>query len=43
MFHSDYKHIIDRFSDSLVKRAYQGLLNYSKNPILLEMISEKSD
>ncbi|RIA88883.1 hypothetical protein C1645_825656 [Glomus cerebriforme] len=28
-------------SDSLIKRAYQGLLNYSKNPVLLEMISGK--
>ena len=43
MFYSDYKHITDRFPDSLVKRAYQGLLNHSKNPILLEMISKKSD
>ncbi len=42
MFHSDYKHITDRLSDSLVKRVYQGLLNHSKNPILLEMISGKS-
>ena len=42
MFHSDYKHITDRLPDSLVKRAYQGLLNYSKNPVLLEMISGKS-
>ncbi len=42
MFRSDYKHITDRLSDSLVKRAYQGLLNYSKNPIPLEMISGKS-
>ena len=43
MFHSDYKHITDRLPDSLVKRVYQGLLNYSKNPIPLEMISGKSD
>jgi hypothetical protein len=42
MFHSDYKHITDRLPDSLVKRAYQGLLNHSKNPIPLEMISGKS-
>ena len=42
MFHSDYKHITDRLPDSLVKRAYQSLLNHSKNPVLLEMISEKS-
>ena len=43
MFHSDYKHITDRLPDNLVKRAYQGLLNHSKNPVSLEMISEKSD
>jgi len=42
MFHSDYKHITNRFPDSLVKRAYQGLLNHSKNPVPLEMISGKS-
>src|SRR6266496_269655 len=43
MFHSDYKHITDRLPDSLVKRAYQGLLNHSKNPVPLKMISGKSD
>ncbi len=43
MFHSDYNHITDRLPDSLVKRAYQGLLNHSKNPVPLEMISRKSD
>src|SRR5436189_5918015 len=42
MFHSNYKHITDRLPDSLVKRAYQGLLNHSKNPVSLEMISGKS-
>src|SRR6266542_3634691 len=42
MFHSDYKHITDRLPDSLVKRAYQGLINHSKNPVPLEMISGKS-
>ena len=42
MFHSDYKHITDRLPDNLVKRAYQGLLNHSKNPVPLEMISGKS-
>src|SRR6266496_5047913 len=42
MFHSDYKHITDRLSDSLIKRAYQGLLNHSKNPVPLEIISGKS-
>src|SRR3954454_24549613 len=43
IFHSDYKHITNRLPDSLVKRAYQGLLNHSKNPVSLEMISGKSD
>ena len=43
MFYSDYKHIINRLPNSLVKRIYQSLLNYSKNPILLEKIFEKSD
>ena len=42
MFHSDYKHITDRLPDSLVKRAYQGLLNHFKNPVPLEIISGKS-
>ena len=42
MFHSDYKYITDRLPDSLVKRAYQGLLNHSKDPVSLEMISGKS-
>jgi hypothetical protein len=42
MFHSNYKHITDRLPDSLVKRVYQGLLNHSKNPVPLEMISGKS-
>ncbi|CAB4426915.1 unnamed protein product [Rhizophagus irregularis] len=35
-------HIIDRLPESLIKRAYQGLLNHSKNPVPLEMISGKS-
>ena len=43
MFHFDYKYITDKLPESLVKRAYQSLLNHSKNPVLLEMISEKSD
>ena len=43
MFHSDYKHIIDRLLESLVKRACQRLLHHSKDPILLESISEKSE
>src|SRR3954454_23169721 len=42
IFQFDYKHITDRLPDSLVKRAYQGLLNHSKNPVPLEMISGKS-
>ncbi len=42
MFHSDYKYITDKLLDSLIRKAYQGLLNYSKNPVPLEMISEKS-
>jgi len=43
IFHSDYKYITNSLSDSLVKKAYQSFLNHSKNFILLEMISEKSD
>ncbi len=43
MFHSDYKHIIDRLSESLIKRACQRLLHNSKDPILLESIFEKSE
>ncbi len=42
MFHFDYKHITDKLPDSLIRRVYQGLLNHSKNPVLLEMISGKS-
>ncbi|GBB91744.1 hypothetical protein RclHR1_01910028 [Rhizophagus clarus] len=42
MFYSDYKLITDRLPDSLVRRVYQSLLNHSKNPIPLEMISGKS-
>src|SRR3954469_6710871 len=43
MFYSDYKHIIDRLPESLVKRAYQRLLHHSKDPVPLESISEKSE
>src|SRR5262249_8263504 len=43
MFHSDYKHITDKLPESLVKKAYQSLLNQSKNPVPLEMISGKSN
>ena len=41
MFHSDYKHIIDRLPESLVKRACERLLHHSKDPVPLEFISEK--
>ncbi|GBB96728.1 hypothetical protein RclHR1_28140001 [Rhizophagus clarus] len=43
MFHSDYRRIIDRLPESFVKRACERLLRYSKNPVLLEAISEKSE
>jgi len=43
MFHSDYKHITDRLSESLIKRAYERFLHYSKDSVLLESISEKSE
>ncbi|GBC39958.2 hypothetical protein GLOIN_2v1773502 [Rhizophagus irregularis DAOM 181602=DAOM 197198] len=43
MFHSDYKHIIDRLPESLVKRACQRLLHHSKDPVPLESISKKSE
>jgi len=43
MFHSDYKHIIDRLPESLVKRACQRLLHHSKDPVPLKSISEKSE
>jgi hypothetical protein len=42
MVYFNYKHITNKLSDSLVKKAYQGFLNYFKNSVLLEMISEKS-
>ena len=42
MFHFNYKHITNRLPNSLVKKAYQGLLNHSKNSVLLEIISGKS-
>ncbi|PKK57537.1 hypothetical protein RhiirC2_797850 [Rhizophagus irregularis] len=42
MFHSDYKHIIDRLPKSLVKRACERLLHHSKDPVPLESISWKS-
>ncbi len=43
MFYSDYKHIINKFPESLIKRAYQRLLYHSKDPVLLESISKKSE
>ena len=43
MFHSDYKHIIDRLPESLVKRACERLLHHSKDPIPLESIFGKSE
>ncbi len=43
MFHSDYKYIIDKLSKSLIKKTCQRLLHYSKNPITLVSISEKSE
>ena len=43
MFHSDYKYIIDRLPESLVKRACERLLHHSKDPIPLESISKKSE
>ncbi|PKY27351.1 hypothetical protein RhiirB3_390231 [Rhizophagus irregularis] len=42
MFHSDYKHIIDRLPENLVKRACERLLHHSKDPVPLESISKKS-
>jgi hypothetical protein len=42
MFHSDYKHIINRLPESLVKRACERLLYHFKDPIPLESISGKS-
>src|SRR6266496_5523763 len=43
MFHSDYKHIIDRLPESLVKRVCERLLHHSKDPVPLESISKKSE
>ena len=43
MFHSDYKHIIDRLPESLVKKACERLLHHSKDPVPLESISGKSE
>ena len=43
MFYSEYKHITDKLLESLAKRAYHRLLNHSKDPVPLELISEKSN
>ncbi len=43
MFYSNYKHIIDKLFESLVKRVYKRLLHHFKDPISLESISEKSE
>ena len=43
MFHFDYKHIIDRLPESLVKRACERLLHHSKDPVPLESIFRKSE
>ncbi len=43
MFHPDYKHITDQLPESLVKRAFNRLLNHSRDPIPIELISGKSD
>jgi hypothetical protein len=43
MFYSNYKHIIDRLPESLVKRACERLLHHSKDPVPLESISGKSE
>ena len=43
MFHSDYKHIIDRLPESLVKRVCDRLLHHSKDPVPLESIFGKSE
>jgi hypothetical protein len=42
MFHPDYNYITDKLPVSIKDRAYQRLLNHSRNPIPLEQISEKN-
>jgi hypothetical protein len=42
-FHPDYKSIINQMPPSLVKRAFDQLLNMRRNPVSLEEITEKSD
>ncbi len=41
MFYSDYKHIIDKLLESLIKRTCQRLLHHSKDPVSLESIFRK--
>ncbi|GES80244.1 hypothetical protein GLOIN_2v1817918 [Rhizophagus clarus] len=41
-FHPDYKPIIDKIPPSLVKRAFDQLLNIKRNPVLPKEITEKS-
>src|SRR5438045_3718587 len=43
MFHSNYKHIIDRLPESLVKRTCERLLHHSKDSVPLESIFRKSE
>ena len=43
MFHSDYRHIIDRLPESLVKRVCERLLHHFKDPVPLESIFGKSE
>ena len=42
-FHPDYRPIINQMSPSLVKRAFDQLLNMRHNPVSIEEITEKSD
>ncbi|CAG8726430.1 16494_t:CDS:2, partial [Cetraspora pellucida] len=42
-FHPDYKPIIDRLPPSMVKKAFDQLLNFKRNPVLPEEITEKSE
>jgi hypothetical protein len=42
-FHPNYKLIIDKIPPSLVKRAFNQLLNMRCDPLSLEEITEKSD
>ncbi|CAG8490141.1 39055_t:CDS:2, partial [Gigaspora margarita] len=42
-FHPDYKPIIDRLPPSIVNKAFDQLLNFKRNPVLPEEITERSD